>query len=234
MTESVELQPWQSAPVSIERRKPAVYTPALRFTANGALTASGLLVIPPILLLWFLGATPALMAAGSALVAIVWCMSILENRSLWANQRLRDQSYQRLREQRAGLAASCVGFVGVCRRGYLCTQIWHSDMAHEDVGTLCAPTNSLEFEGDNLRISIPRSAIKAISFRTNPVYAPFGIRWIRIDYQDDGQQRYLYVQSRERDRLSQLPSCNKALLDRLNAWLSGGRRSHASPDTSTL
>jgi hypothetical protein len=221
MSEPRSLQPWGMRRSAIERLTPRQYTTSLKLAGNAVITATALVLFVPVVFLFAMGAFGAIPAAAGVFVAIVWALTIVEQGSLWANRRLRDSAADRLTVAGPELKRGALGFVGVCTPSYLVRQIWHSDMAHEDVGTLSAASGALIFSGDRMRVTIPRAVITSIAWRTNlwhPFCPLFGIRWIVVSYSEDGHARHLFIQSRDKDRLSQLAACNRTLFDRLQAW----------------
>ena len=188
------------------------------------MSGSAFLLVSPMLFLLLTvgpGLAPALV---SALVTILWTTTVLEHGSLWSNRALREASQPDLRRQHRELSAAVMGFVGICTPGYMVRQMWHSDIAHEDVGMLSATFSSLVFTGDSMTLSLDRSSILSISTHVNlwnPSYSWFGLHWIRVAYGDVEAPSHLFLQSRDRDRLSQLPRCNQRLLARLRAWHQG-------------
>ncbi|MCA1595440.1 MAG: hypothetical protein LC772_03320 [Chloroflexi bacterium] len=224
-----DLHPVPRRGSEIQRRRPRDYTGALRATGNGVVTASAFIVILPVLFLHAMGLFGIPAVAVATLVACIWILSVIENASLWKNRPLREASENRLKAEHPELARCGVAFVGVSTPSFRFRQVLHSDMAHEDVGMLCLSPSALRFMGDAMQITIARTDITEIALRSNPFYAIAGIRWVRVSYSSGAERSELYIQSRERQRLSQLGPCNEALCERLNRWLTGSPALSAAP-----
>ena len=231
MTEPSGLYPVRRAAGVIQRRRAGAYTPAFRVAANSLVSASAFMVLAPLFFLWWVGIfNPLICGATSMIVGCLWALSVAKHTSLWRNQSLREASASRLNAHNPELGRSVLAFVGVSTPRYLPRAILHSDMAQEDVGMFCATRSSLIYVGDAVEIRLRRASISAIELRPYLSYILAGIHWIRITYEVDGASRYLYVQSREKERLSQLAVCNERLYRRLAEWMdaapslpSGGR-----------
>lgn len=102
---------------------------------------------------------------------------------------------------------------------------------HEDVGFLIFHEDRLEFFGEILKLSIPKSSIDEIRFRMNP-HALIGLgRWISIEgHTDDVPIRFL-IEPRERPTLLGNRIFSKKLKDSLQKWAKeSGPELETSPD----
>lgn len=207
------------SPLAIRRREPERFTTGLKLAGNGVVLAGGMAAWLPALLLPLLGiwAWGPLQILIAMAVGTLWAVSLTDNGSLWRNRALREASLADLRARHPDLAGSCIGFVGLSTPSHLVRQFQRFD-THEDVGCLCATSGTLHFFGDRLDLSLPRQAITAIEFRFDPCCSFIGLHWIRITYVEDSHLSYLYVQSRDRDRLSDLPRRNRALMEQVQKW----------------
>lgn len=199
-----------------------VFTRSLRTTGNVVLSASGLLVIPPMLFLMFSGASNAALIVTSLFVFTIWVTSILERNSLWGNTALLQSAQERCSAVQQASGLRSLAFVGICTPSTLLHQVWHADLNHEDVGMLCVSPSSIVFLGDSATRTIHRADIADIDWQKHLIYGFLGIRWIRVKYLQDGQTKTLFIQSREKERLSQLAACNSALFKSMRHWWTRG------------
>ena len=208
--------------VSLERRSASRFTTGIKLAGNGVVALGGMaawlpVVILPLLGVWYWGVVELVAAI---LVGVLWAVALTDNGSLWKNRDLRDAAMEDLRRSHPELVSSFVAFVGFSTHPHLFRQFQRLD-THEDVGCLCATSSRLVFLGDQMDVTIPRHAITGIEFRLDPCCSFIGLHWIRVAYTDGGQTHFVYLQSRERDRLSELPRRNRGLLERLKAWRFG-------------
>ncbi|HET6381788.1 MAG TPA: hypothetical protein VFJ58_00215 [Armatimonadota bacterium] len=212
----------RSGSAALVRRPSTRFTTGLKLAGNGVVVVGGLAAWLPVIILPLLGvwAWGPFQLVTAMMVGTLWAIALTDNGSLCGNRRLREASLADLKARHPQLASNCIGFVGLSTHGHLLRQFQRFD-THEDVGSLCATPRSLIFLGDSIDLSIARAAITAIEFRIDPCCSFIGLHWIRLSYTDGDATRYLYLQSRDRDRLSDLPRRNNALLKRLQGWVGG-------------
>ena len=209
------------APGAIQHHPPREFTTGLKLAQNSVVAAGCALSFWPVVLFSMtgVGGLPAVLAA--LLVSVFWSVSVVDRLALWHNAQLRAISYDTLERQRPELVSRTLGFVGLTTSHYLHGPAWYLD-THEDVGMLCATETQLIYHGDRFQLSVPRGQVHAIEFRPDLQYSWMGLDWIRVTYSGPEGADYLYMQARDRDRLSMLPRANKALMRRLQKWRSSG------------
>jgi hypothetical protein len=207
------------APGAIQHSAPREFTTGLKLAQNSVVAAGCTLSFWPVVLFCMtgIGGLPAVLAA--LLVSVFWSVTVVDRLALWHNAQLRAISHDALQRQRPELVSRTLGFVGLTTSHYLHGPAWYLD-THEDVGMLCATGTHLIYHGDRFQLSLPRAQVQAIEFRPDVQYSWMGLDWIRVTYNGPEGADYLYIQSRERDRLSMLPRANKALMRRLQKWIS--------------
>ena len=219
----------ESAPgrqIVLRRHRPERFTPRFKLAGLGMMFVTWPLIALPLLVLAALGCLsgPPQIVSGTC-VGLLWALSLADSGVLLRNQSLRRAALEDYRRQLPS-GGSLLGFVGLSTAGYLRSAACAAD-THEDVGLLVATDGALEFHGDSLSITVPRRLVNEVVVRWDPNCSWVGLHWIRIACSERGDVCYLYVQSRDKDRLTCLPASNDVLLARLQRWVKAGLHGEA-------
>lgn len=95
---------------------------------------------------------------------------------------------------------------------------------HEDVGWLWMDGDELHFQGERLRLILPRDGIRRIGYRAN-AHTILGLgRWVAVEGVREGRRFALRIEPRERRTLWANKREGAKLLGSLRAWLRQGAK----------